>query len=151
MINSTKINPNDFAACDNNVQFTSNELVAYLETMKGMTNDKNKKESKHPVLNLNDSELLFETGLTQEQFRIFLHYFENESIDVNDISLALGLFMSRLRRAYTFEELSLHYNVTKKSVSKYVEICRSILIKSFCSTYLSLKKDRADMISHQTE
>jgi len=90
---------------------------------------------------LTDSALVFETGLTQEQFRTLLSYFENEPIKVHDISLALGLFMSRLRRAYTFEELSLRYNVTRKTVSKYFEICRSILMKSFCSTYLSLKRD----------
>jgi len=34
------------------------------------------------------------------------------------LTLSLGLFMSRLRRAYTFEELSLRYNVTRKTVSK---------------------------------
>jgi len=56
--------------------------------------------------------------------------------------------MSRLRRAYTFEELSLRYNVTRKTVSKYFEIYRSILMKSFCSTYLSLKRDRADFSSN---
>ena len=149
--NDEFIIPDEFAPCNNNIQFTITELVAYLETMKDMINNKNKKKAKHPFLDLTDSALVFETGLTQEQFRTLLSYFENEPIKVHDISLALGLFMSRLRRAYTFEELSLRYNVTRKTVSKYFEICRSILMKSFCSTYLSLKRDRADMISHQTE
>lgn len=73
-----------------------------------MINDENKKEIKHLFLDLTDSALVFETGLTQ--FRTLLHYFENELINVHDISLALGLFMNRLRRTYTLEELSLRYN-----------------------------------------
>lgn len=51
---------------------------------------------------MEDSLLLFETGLERDQFNIVLSFLKEEDMYIRDKSLSLGMYLFRLRHEYIF-------------------------------------------------
>ena len=60
-------------------------------------------------------ELHFETGVNHDSFKIILDFIKD--IRTHNNVMALGLYLSRIRRGYTFEELQNKYNFTRQTIS----------------------------------
>lgn len=75
-------------------------------------------------LTMNEKLLIFETGLNHQQFNNLLAYIQEINMPHRNKEFALGVYLSRLRRGYTFDELAIHYNITRKTASEYANSCR---------------------------
>ena len=61
------------------------------------------------------------------------------------------MYLSRIRRGYTFEELENKYEVCRQTVSEYCSKVRIILLQSFRKKYLSFAESRNEILDNQTE
>ena len=73
--------------------------------------------------------LMFETGLNKEQLLYLPQFVENAQIHVRNPEYAIGIFLSRLRRAYTYSELVLRWSITWQTASTYRDQIRQVLSK----------------------
>ena len=67
------------------------------------------------------------------------------------MELALGVYLSRLRRSYTFKELAIRCSIAEKTARSYCQVCRSALVGFFCDSYLPLRGDHAELLGHRTD
>lgn len=141
--------PDDFHPHSNSVSLTSSEVYDLLETFKTIYT-KNTIPSKISFLDMKIDLLLFETGLNIMQFKEVLSFIEPYELAVKDKELAIGIYLSRLRRGYTFEEMAIRWNVDKNTSSKYCKILR-VLEKTLVKKYLSFPRNRDEALNHLTE
>lgn len=143
--------PNDFETAGMGVSLNAEEILTSFHTFKSIILTE---RDKAPLsfLNMKNDMLKFETGLEHQQYFDVLQFLSSEDLLTRvRMEFALGVYLSRLRRGYTFEELAIRWNIAEKTARNYCQLCRSILIGPFCDKYLSLTRDRADLINHQTD
>lgn len=87
---------------------------------------------------MEETTLQFETSLNKMQFKHILSFFFDE-LYVRERDLALGIYLSKLKRGSTFEEFANRWKITRKTVSKYCSLVRKHLSADFLNTYLGLK------------
>lgn len=151
-------NENELSALSENLSDTYNglslnaeEIVASFETMKNLVLSERNTDSVTLFLNMSNDMLIFETGLDHKHFHELLDLLKNETLlHVRHAEFSLGVYLSRLRRGYTFEELAVRWKITRQTASSNCEQIRQALVKSFCSKYISFSLDRNDFITHQS-
>lgn len=80
-------------------------------------------------LNMKNELLLFETGLNTQQYSELLTLIETCEISVYNKEFSLGVYLSRLRRGYTFEEMSVRWKIDRNTDSKYCKLLRIVSSK----------------------
>ena len=139
--------PSNFIATHQGINVQSSDILQILKTAKTLFMNEQKKSVSFILME--EKMLKFETGLTKDNFRHLLSFFSESNAHRND--LFLGVYLSKLRRGYTFEELAVRWNISRQSVSKYCSFSRDILSKDFLNTYLGLNVTHEEMLSHQNE
>lgn len=128
------------------IQLSSNDVTELLQAMrKKIINERKTSES---FLAMEETTLEFETGLNKMQFKHILSFLPDK-LQVRERNLAVGIYLSRLKRGSTFEELANRWKITRKTVSKYCSLVREHLSADFLNTYLGLNISREEMLHHQ--
>lgn len=98
----------DFQAHAIGVCLTSEEVISKLETFKKMVlAERSATETIFFFLNMKTETPLFETNLTHDQFSTILTTPDSTEINVRSKKeVALAVYLSRLRRGYTYDELT---------------------------------------------
>lgn len=82
---------------------------------------------------MEETTLQFEIGLNKMQFKHILSFLPDE-LQVRERDLALSIYLSRLKRGSTFQELVNRRKITCKTVSKYCSLVREYLSTDFLNT-----------------
>ena len=144
--NNTLIIPPDFQSTFYGIEMSSDDIIDFITTMKkAITNERKRHFS---FLSMEEKLLEFETGLNYIQFKHILSFLP-EDINVRNREFALGVYFSRLRRGYTYEELAVRWNITRQTASTYCSTTRSILKNDFLNTYLGMNVSREEILDHQ--
>gem|GEM_PF-2279954 len=141
--------PEDFTSNNVGIHLKAEEIVDVLETLKDMILKERSKKTEISFLKMTDVQLVYETGLNHEQFSNVLQFVKN--IPVRNNELALGIYLSRLRHGYTFEELSIRWHVVRQTASAYCEYVRKKLSRDFCNIQFSCMHYRAELLQHLSE
>lgn len=88
--------------------------------------------------------------LVNQQFNNLLAYIQEINMPHWNKELALGVYLSRLRHGYTFDELAIHFNITRKTASEYANSCRQACL-TLCVKYLTFSMSRDTMIQYNNE
>lgn len=102
-------------------------------------------------LNMKNDLLIFETGLNTAQYSEVLSFIETCEISVNNKEFALGVYLSRLRRGYSFEELAIKWKIDRNTASKYCKLLRNSFEQTLVPKYLRFPLNRAEALQHLTE
>lgn len=141
--------PEGFTSYQPNVSMTGDEVKSSLLTLKNMVIQEREKTQRQSFLQLDPTQLLFETGLNLASFRHIYEYVSHLNSQNNE--LALGIYLSRLRRGYTFEELGNRWMITRQTASKYCDQIRQSLLGSFCERNISFARTRGEILENQTK
>lgn len=130
--------PLNFHSSHIGINVSSEEIVGFFKTVRTSVHIlQNKKVS---FISMDSKLLYFETGLNHYEFKNILSFFPQDSHKKNEA--ALGVYLSRVKHGYTFEELAAHWSITRQTASKYYSLCINILKTEFLNTYLSLNTSR---------
>lgn len=143
--------PTNFHPYSNNVTLTSTDTQDLLKTFKKMYIRDTTLVPAISFINMKSDLLLFETGLSTSQLHEVLAYLETFELAVHDKELSLGVYLSRLRRGYTFEELAVKWQISRNTASKYCNLIRTSLTQSLVSKYLRFPHNREEALVYLTE
>lgn len=102
-------------------------------------------------LNMKDDLFLFETGLNSTQYHQVLSVINTCEISENKKELALGVYLSRLHKGYTFEEMSVKWPIDRSTPSKYCKILKTNFEQTLILKYLKLPQNREEAFQQLTE
>lgn len=144
--------PEGFQAI-NGLNLSATDIESYFNTMKKMLikleNEVNKKNN--DVFNdMNEALLVHETGMTKANLDFLLTFLDDQGLHVQNKSFALGLYLSRLRRGYTYEELSNRYRCTVKTARSNCREVSNTLSNNFTNHFLKISLNRDEILCHLT-
>ncbi|XP_043476198.1 uncharacterized protein LOC122507514 [Leptopilina heterotoma] len=143
--------PTNFAPYSDSVNLTSNDVHDLLQALKKMYVNDTTSSAIISFLNMKSDILIFETGLNTEQYLEVLSLIESCEISVINKEFALGVYLSRLRRAYTFEELAIKWKIDRNTAGKYCKILMNCLEETLIPKYLRFPLNRTEAFEHLTE
>lgn len=103
------------------------------------------------LLNLSPNVQLVEIGLTNEQFEQVLFELEIPD-DAKSMISATRLYIERLRHGHTYEQMSHRHNITRKTIAKFINRGRNLLLNDFVPRNLGFEcHDRQWLLDHTTD
>ena len=66
---------------------------------------------------MDDNMFIFKTGPNLQQFHLLLQFLQDTELHVCHPEFSLGVYLSRLLRGYTFEELATHCVISMQTAS----------------------------------
>lgn len=141
--------PDNFTPILDKASMSATDILSIVSGLKQIIQKERNQCTQISFLDVEEKKLIFETGLNKSQFQQVLSYLAAD-VKVRDKVFALGVYLSRLRRGYTYDELSSRWNIHRKSASKYCDIVRTDLVK-FANDSLNLSCSRNELLRHRTE
>ena len=140
----------DFHPQNYQVHLAADEITSLIQQLRiTVIIERTKKSEQELFLNMTDEKLNFETGLNQTQFRKILNMLRNIE-GIQNKKRALGVYLPRLRRGYTYAELGCRWGIVQQTASKWCEVIRKVLIE-FANNTLDLSCSRQDHLRHRTD
>lgn len=120
--------PENFETTHSGMQLSSNDVTELLQAVRNKII--NERKTSKSFLAMEETILKFETGLNKMQFKHILSFLSDE-LQVRERDLALGIYLSRIKRGFTFEELANKWKISRKTVSKYCSLVKEQLSSDF--------------------
>lgn len=143
--------PSNFKSHSDNVMLASSDVHDLLNTFKKMHIKETTSSPIISFLSMKSDILLFETGLNEVEFQTVLSLIETCEIPISNKEFALGVYLSRLRRGYTFEEMAVRWKIDRNTASKYCKLLRNNLLDTLIPKYLRFPENRDEALKHLTE
>jgi len=142
-----------FAASQFSVSLDANKIALCFETMKNMVISEREKTLNSQAVyfsSMSDDVLVFEIGLNREQFQYLLQFVKDGQLHVRSAEFALGVYLSRLRWAYTYNKLALRWRITRQTVSSNCEEIRQVLSKLVLIPFSGFRSSSIDFPSDKS-